>query len=187
MDQNKKDILKHFKDSGHGFETPEGYFEELERQLEKKVNEKSSKLGLVDKNKKRSQKETFTLPDSMDTGFAVPDGYFEELDLDFPVENEKKIFKLKHPGLRILSLSIAASILLFFGIKTLNISDNSVNLNDFQNEDIATWIDSGLVEFDSYEIAEVFSDIELEESLINEEDLFLYFDEIDVENLMIEN
>ena len=43
MDQNKKDILKHFKDSGHGFETPEGYFEELERQLEKKVTEKSSK------------------------------------------------------------------------------------------------------------------------------------------------
>lgn len=170
MDQNKKDILKQFKDSGLGFEIPDGYFEKFEIQL-----------------KNEDSEDTSAIPKKLKTGFDVPDGYFDSLDLDLPVENEKKLFRLAHPKLRILSLSVAASILLFFGIRTLNISENSTDLTELKNEDIAAWIDSGLIDFESYEIADAFSDIELEESLMNEEDLSVYFEEIDVENLMIEN
>jgi hypothetical protein len=185
MDQNKKDILKQLKDSGHGFETPEAYFEKLEHQLKNEVLEETPKLNLV--KDRRSQKKTFKRLNNPKAGFTVPDGYFDTLDSDFPVENKKKLFRLAHPGLRILSLSIAASILLFFGIRTLTVSESATDLTEIQNEDIIAWVDSGLIEFESYEIAEAFSDIELEENLMDIEDLSLYFEEIDVENLMIEN
>ncbi|MCA0931988.1 hypothetical protein LCM02_05965 [Lutimonas saemankumensis] len=187
MDQNKKDILKHFKDSGHGFEIPKGYFKKLEHQLQNQVDAEGFIPEKEKRKENRAEKEIFSMSDKRKTGFSVPEGYFDELESNLRIENEKKIFLLTHPKLRILSLSIAASILLFFGIRTLNLPENSTDLNEFNNEDIASWIDSGLVHLDSYEIAEAFSDVELEGSLINEEDLFYYIDEIDVENLMIEN
>ncbi|UCE93952.1 MAG: hypothetical protein JSV73_01285 [Flavobacteriaceae bacterium] len=170
MDQSKKDILNQIKDTGHGFEVPVGYFEKLEHRL-----------------RNEDEKRDSAIPDRLETGFVVPEGYFEETDSIFPVENEKKLFRLRHPKLRILSLSIAASILLFFGIRTLKVSENASSLPEYQYEDIATWVDNGLIDFEPYEIAEAFSDIELDQSLLSEEELFLYFDEIDVENLMIEN
>ena len=96
MDQNKKDILKRFKDSGPGFEIPKGYFKKLEHELKNEVDKEKSMLRVQKLKENRANKEFFSSTDKPKTGFTVPDGYFNELESNLSVENEKKLFRLTH-------------------------------------------------------------------------------------------
>jgi len=84
-------------------------------------------------------------------------------------------------------MSVAASILLFFGIQFMNKGQQNASQVIVQNEEIANWIAEDLVTFDTYEIAEAFSDVELEETLYADEAVYDYLDFIDIESLIIEN
>ena len=69
------------------------------------------------------------------------DGYFDTIELKISGPKQPKVIPLKNNFIRILSLSIAASILLFFGLKYMNTGENTQNQLVFQPEEFANWIE----------------------------------------------
>ncbi len=181
MDKDHKDILNKLNLSGSGFKTPEDYFDKLEDRLAKKVAENKSlkKLVIIRPNELKTQRK--------DTGFKVPIDYFKEVETRVikSLDTKKRVSKVRR--LSFISLSIAASILLFFGIQFMNKGQHNLDQIVLQSEEVASWVDEDLISFDTYEIAEAFSDIELEHPFYSDEAVNDYLDFIDIESLIIEN
>jgi len=144
-----------------------------------KNKESLSKLHIIRANELKSKRK--------ETGFKIPENYFDQLETKFNKTEEFHTDNRKVRRLRIVSMSIAASILLFFGIQFMNKGQQNVNQIILDNEEIAGWVDEDLITFDSYEIAEAFSDAELEQTLYTDEEVNDYLDFIDIESLIIEN
>jgi len=69
----------------------------------------------------------------------------------------------------------------------MNRGQNTQNQLVFQHEEFANWIESDYVDLNSYEIAEAFNDVELEQVLYSEDEIDEYLNSIDIENLILEN
>ena len=187
MNKKDKDILHKSGSNSTGFTIPEGYFDKVENSLSQKFlsNEMSDKtkslnhLHIIKPNELRINRK--------ETGFEVPENYFEQFETEFHNTIEAKTASGKVLRLRLISMSVAASILLFFGIQFMNKGQQNASLVVVQNEEIANWIAEDLVTFDTYDIAEAFSDVELEETLYADEAVYDYLDFIDIESLIIEN
>lgn len=162
MDKNKENIWKQLKSSGPGFTVPKGYFKSSEGQID---------LDHIGK----------------DHGFRVPEDYFETIQSKIVGTEKTKVISLKLKFIRMSSLSIAASILLFFGLYYFNSSENITDQLAFQDEEFIDWIESDLANPNSYEIAEAFNDVELEHVLFSEEEVDDYLNSVDIENLILEN
>jgi len=187
MNKKDKDILNNSNLNASGFKTPEGYFENLETELFEKAlsseeNDESQSLKKI-----RIAGIDELAFNKKSQGFKVPKDYFEEVEarLDKSILNKKQVPKVRR--LILISMSIAASIVLLFGIKFMNKEGNNINSIVLQNDEIASWVDEDLVSFDTYEIAEAFSDIELEQALYEDDAVNDYLDFIDIESLIIEN
>jgi hypothetical protein len=190
MDSQKKNILDEIKKSGAGFGEPKGYFEDMEDRFvvklsldkAKKVQSKSAELMMPKLN-----------PNDLDVigkahGFTTPAGYFEEDLKHHIIPKTKKIISLNSPGLsKWFNLSIAASILLFFGLGFYLSSNTNVKVTALNTDEIENWIDADLVSFNSFEIAELFEDVELESDLYSDEELGAYLDNLDIENIILDN
>lgn len=187
MDKKKKDIFSNLESSSDGFKVPTGYFENLETELFKKAMSSDSNKRSKHLKKLRVIRTNEVKPIKKTTGFKVPIGYFEEVDARFDksIIIKKEVRKIH--SLRLISMSIAASILLFIGIKFLNLNTNSSSQIVLQNDEIASWMDEDLVSFDTYEIAEAFGDLELEQTLYTDEAVNDYLIFMDIESLIIEN
>lgn len=190
MDRERKSILSKIKTAGTGFTVPKGYLESLEDRFGKTFQDlENSNVKDLDKEMEIQKISDTTALDKIDRkhGFMVPKGYFDQL--------ESKLTKTKHPKIippndrhsRVFYLSIAASILLFFGIQYMNTNKNTNNQLHLQDREIANWIEADLIDFNSNEIAEAFSDIELENPLYSDEEVFNYLNDVDIENIIIEN
>lgn len=181
MEGNKNNILKHLKKSDPGFIVPKDYFEGMEDRVDPTRNA----LGL---NPNQNQKSPFNIDDiGKDPGFSVPEGYFDTVEAKINRADKTKVIRLKSNFTRLLSLSIAASILLFFGINYLNKKQITSDTLVFQDEEFVNWIESDLVDFNSYEIAEAFNDMEIEHTLYAEDEVGDYLNGVDIENLILEN
>lgn len=190
MDKEHNNRINKIDSSSSGFKIPDDYFDNLENILAQKIL--TIELSEKKKKKKKSLNKLHIIrPNELktkrtNTGFKVPENYFElfETRIDQPKEfntNKRKVHRL-----RIFSMSVAASILLFFGIQFMNKGQQSVNQVILENEEIAGWIDEDLITFDTYDIAEAFSDVEIEQTLYAEEAMNDYLDFIDIETLIIE-
>lgn len=188
MDKENKNTNDSKKSKSTGFKVPEAYFDTFESNL-------FEKFSNLDTDKEGDEAEKFSvlrneesLKAKRDPGFKVPDGYFEKTDIKFKNEDGRKMSP-KVRSLRILSLSIAASILLFFGIKYMNKGETSIIADQvvLQNDEISDWVADDLVYFDTYEIAEAFDDVELEQNLYSEDAVNYYIDFVDIESLILEN
>lgn len=187
MDKKDKDILNKLDSSSTGFKIPDGYFDNLENRLSEKAltneqsdNEKSlHQLHIIRPNELKI--------DRKETGFKVPENYFEQIEsrFDKPGKANKAVGKVR--TLRLISMSVAATILLFFGIQFMNNGQQSVNAVNIENEEIADWVAEDLITFNTYDIAEAFSDVELEQTLYTDEAVNDYLDFMDIESLIIEN
>ena len=189
MDREKKSILSKIKTSGTGFTAPKGYLESLDERLGKTFKDlENSNVKDLDKEMKTQKISDVTTLDKIDRkhGFIVPKGYFDQLESKLTKTKNPGIFSLNDRNNRLFYLSIAASILLFFGIQYMNTNKNNNQLL-LQDQEIANWIEADLIHFNSNEIAEAFSDIELENPLYTDEEVFDYLNEIDIENIIIEN
>ena len=190
MDLNKENILKQLKNSGPGFTVPKGYFKSLEDRIDHTISS-------VDPNHKKNEGNTspnqkspssFNLDQiGKDPGFKVPEGYFDTVQSKTTKLEKTKVISLNGKFIRILSLSIAASILLFFGLNYMNTRENTKDQLVFQDEEFIDWIESDLADPNSYEIAEAFNDVELEHMLFSEEEVDEYLNNVDIENLILEN
>ncbi|MGI9530441.1 hypothetical protein [Lutimonas sp.] len=188
MDKRNKNIDKTKKSNSPDFKVPDGYFENFESRLFEKISN-------TDTDKKTTHLKNISIFRNegssglkKEHGFKVPEGYFENTDLNFNKE-DPKTYSPKVRKLRLISLSIAASILLFFGIKYFNSGETSLYPDQvtLQNDEIADWVADDLVYFDTYEIAEAFDDIELEQNIYAEDAVNYYLDFVDIESLILEN
>jgi hypothetical protein len=182
MEHPKKNILNTLKKSGSGFSHPEGYFDGLEDRFvnnlkDKKVNQPDETVlqGLEAIGKSH--------------GFTVPIGYFEEDTEKIAVPRSNKVISLFGiPIKKWASLSIAASLLLFFGLRFFTSGNTQTELAELTNSDIENWIDADLISFSSYDIAEAYSDVSLEDEMnYSDEEVDIYIDNIDFENILLEN
>jgi len=191
MDQEKENILNNLKKSGPGFTVPKAYFEKMEARIEQKMDSTDSNSDTnsdTNSDLKSNKKNTLSLDQiGKEHGFKIPDGYFDENEPKLKKLKTTKIVPLKNNYTRILALSIAASILLFFGIKYMNPTQNAKSQMVFQDEEFINWIESDLVELNSYEIAEAFNDVELDQVLYPEDEVDEYLNTIDIEHLILEN
>ena len=186
----KKNILDILKEKGTGFKVPEGYLDSIESAVDLKLKENNFPL-----------ENGYTVPDNYFDTFenkvvdklqmnSVPNGYFNTIE-DNVFEKLRKEEKSKVIDFSsrikkaLIPLSVAASIL-FVLILTYN-GDNEVSPALAQTE-IDYLIDEDFITLNSYEIAEVYNDTDIDDINLNEElDLTDYVNGIDVEILMLEN
>lgn len=190
MDRNKENILNQLKNSGPGFTVPKGYFESLESKIDHGINslDSNDKKSELNANKRQGQNSSFDLDQiGKDHGFTIPEGYFDTIQSKITGGEKTKVIRLQNNYIRILSLSIAASILLFFGLSYMNTRENITDQLVFQDEEFINWIESDLADPNSYEIAEAFNDVEIEHVLFSEEEVGDYLNSVDIENLILEN
>lgn len=179
MDRNKENILNQLKKSGPGFTVPKAYFKEAgthdnsDNYLENNTSEKITGSNL-DIHLKAP-------------GFKVPNGYFETVESNIFESRNPKIISFKTKVVRVLTFAAAASVLLFFGINYMNSNQGINEEMVFEDEELVSWIESDLVDFNSYELAEAFNDLEFEHDLYAEEDIDEYLNTVDIENLILEN
>lgn len=186
MKKKKAFHMDHFKKSDSVFKVPKGYFESLEDRMDHIIDfDGFSEEPSIEKNKEHGS----TLKEMIgkEPGFKVPEGYFEGAGSQIPFQKEQKVIPFKKQFIRNLSLAAAASVLLFFGLNNINSKFDQRNQLEFQDEEFGIWIESDLVDLNSYEIAEAFSDIELDHSLYNQEGMDEYLNTLDIENLILDN
>lgn len=173
MKKKVKIDIENFDASGSkepGFKVPENYFEEFSDALFTKIHEES-------------------LP--KETGFTIPKSYFEEVgeNIISAIEFPKKRKNTKVKILYAIS-SVAAAVLLFFSIFNYNKTE-VINFNEVTNTDIEEWITQGNMNFDSYDVASIDSNISwsttIELENISNEEIDNYLHTVDAEFLFNEN
>lgn len=152
-----------------GFRVPENYFESLDVRLMTRLKGNSKK------------------------GFDVPEGYFEDFEVKPPAATgsqaeHKGVFKLNRPeAKKLIWMAVAATILLFFGVKYNNQNQSVLEWEDLEQAELSSWIESDLAELNEYDIAEAYPDVELNAPTISNEELNAYLNEIELDQILYEN
>jgi len=130
---------------------------------------------------------------SEETAFSIPKGYFDTVEDNVfkKLHTETKVIDFKTRFIKtFLPIAAAASLLLFVTLQLLN--NNNDNTDLFANmelSEIENWIDNGSLEFDSYQIAAVYNDTDLEDIELDQQysddNLMDYLDDIDIESLIL--
>ncbi|MGB5822341.1 MAG: hypothetical protein WBG90_22855 [Saonia sp.] len=143
------------------FKTPEGYFEGLTDRLLDKISDSGSQ-----------GKETL-LPKK--EGFTVPDGYFKDLHhtIDQKLkEKETQVVPLRsYKKYYYAVASIAALVLLVFGLQWTNSDTKDISFEGLASSDIEAYFEDYELGLTSYEIAQVIPVEELEINDILEDGL----------------
>lgn len=190
MDHNEKDILEKMKNSGTGFNLPEGYFDSLENKIsagmitdELSDQKKESRLFQKD-----SQKIKALFKIGKNSGFKVPEGYFQKDDAYLMGSFGKRVISLPiNKNSKVIWYSVAASFLLFFAIKNVAVAPSELDLSEINSSEIETWIDADLVSFNSYDVAEVYNDLDLADYDFTDEEVETYIANEDIENIILQN
>lgn len=159
----------------HGFNTPKDYFETFEDGLFSKLKEDQL---------------------SNESGFAVPDGYFDQLE-ETLLERLKtdsepvKVVSLFSRKTILYGVAIAACLALIITV-ALPKDPGPGDFEDLQLSNIESYIDAGNLNWDSYDVAALMTDeeleaISLETELFSEESLEDYLlNNLDDSTLLIE-
>ncbi len=195
MSNNNLDILKK---TGTGFKTPNGYFKNIEKNVftqlsenqlpqEEGFNMPPNYLETVEDKVLTKITVDYTQPNE---SLNIPDGYFEGIeDRVFSKIQQEDIAEPKVINFRsrliklIVPIAVSASVLL---ILVLNQNENKYSLQDVAASDIEGWIEEDLVTLDSYEIAELYGDVNLEEEFSNDDlDMLNYVNGTDIESVLL--
>ena len=162
-----------------GYASPQGYFDGLEDAVLKKIREEKANQSAASLTKK--------------TGFSIPDNYLDTVEDKiaskvYEESKEVKVIDLKSIILkRIVPFVAAASVLLLI---VVNYNSRTPSFETVASTDIEQWIENDLITLDTYEIADVYNDTELESSSLfteTEDDVLDYLNGTDIESLLIEN
>ncbi len=203
-----KDKLKHIKPTENSFKVPKGYFDTVEGAVfaklsAEKLSEKegfstpdsyfdSVEDNVLEKIKKGESLQS-TLPANKQTGFSIPENYLNTIEDTVTAKlnddtKQVKVIDFRTVLLkRIVPFASAAAVLLLIYI---NYNTKKISFDNVASTDIEQWIENDLITFDTYEIAEVYNDIELENSILfegDENELIEYLDGTDIESLLLEN
>lgn len=163
--------MKERDGNNRGFRVPEDYFESMESKMAAR------------------------LKDGSRNGFKVPEGYFEDFKVKLPTDSvssiegrSKGVYKLnRSEAKKLIWMAAAATILLFFGVKYMSTSEKALDWEDLEQAEISSWIESDLTDLNAYDIAEAYPDVELDASLISNEELNAYLNEIELDQILYEN
>ncbi len=188
MKNKNKNILKNINKSG--FKTPDNYFVQFEKELQNKINPLPTGFKVPDdyfKNFEANFSKEDKLANIKTPGFNTPDHYFESIEDEVGSMSKKsKVIPLNRSSIiKMAGLAIAASLLLFFSIARFNTNNDQIDY--VADNEIETWLEEGLVSFNTYDIEDVFSDEDL--NLIAEESdaVTNYLNYTDIEVLLLEN
>lgn len=190
MKHDKKDILGKLKNSGTGFNLPEGYFDSLDDKIIEGMitAEGSKKTGQPPFFQKDTHKAGGLIKIGKKSGFKVPQGYFDQDEAYLIRSTEKRIFSIPiNKNKMMIWYSVAATFLLFFAIKYVTVTPSDFDLSEINQSDIETWIDDDLVSFNSYDLSEVFDEIDLNDHHFTDEEVETYIANEDIENIILQN
>lgn len=195
----KKSKLEHKKLKEKGFKAPDGYFDTVEDAIFAQIAAEKfpEKLGFtvpptyleeVENNVlKKLRKEKF----QKETGHKIPEAYFETIEerVFAKLKDEKPVAKvIDFRSLllkRLIPFAAAASLLLFL---VLNGNREDISLDNVATTEIEHWIENDMISLDAYEIAEVYSDVELDnQDYVGDEEIIDYLDDMNVESIILEN
>ncbi len=196
MKQSKLDIIKQ---KGSGFKVPKGYLDAVEDAVisELKTETFPDKDGFItpkgyfdsfEDNLFNKLGKEFIKTESFD----IPKDYFDTLEdrvfdrINKERHKEPKVISLNNRLKKVvLPLAIAASLVFIFVINY----NRTTSLDVVAETEIEEWIEDDLISLDSYEIAEVFNDVDLTENDTFDEDTELldYLNGTDVESMILEN
>ena len=153
MDDNIKNseaYLNSFLEKENGFSVSKNYFETFEDAIEVK---------LLEDNFPKEQ------------AFTPPHSYFKELENNIltkikvsSIKKETKVISFKERVLKIIPVSVAASLILFIGLNSFVFNtDKKLTLDSLSETDIEYWLDDNVL--NSNDIAAV-----LEEDILEEND-----------------
>jgi hypothetical protein len=191
LEDKNKDILKNINNNDSGFLLPESYFNDFERNF----HMDSSKLGpgFIEPDNYFKDVEGKIMSKVKYTGFKTPLNYFQEIDDEIlnkykGTANRTKVYNLfKTRKLKFIGYSIAASLLLFIGLKNFNFENEQLEFETLEFSEIEGWMDNDLISFSSYDIQDTFGDITLSnEDIYTSDAVFNYLVEENIENLLNE-
>ena len=184
-----------------GFSFPKDYFGTVEDAIFSKLLEDT----LDKKTPFRTPKNYFsTIEDRVleslkseekENVYATPKGYFDSVeDKVFErLQTETKVIDFKTRFIKkFLPIVAAASLLLFITLQLLNNTTEQKDLfASLETSEIENWIENGDFEMNSYQIAAVYEDTNIEdielEQEYNDDHLMEYLDDIDLESLILTN
>ncbi|WP_196892930.1 hypothetical protein [Aureivirga marina] len=179
-DDKHNDFLNREKDlyQKNGFSTPDAYFESFEDDLMSKILEEEIK-------EKSSTK----------TGMKVPDLYFDSLEEkifeNLPKEEKKSKIRFLNTSNFYRFASVAAAAILIIWIMTTKKEQNSLNFDSISNNELNNWVTNETGDLGTYELAALYEDNEdllgqdiLFTNTISDEDLELYLNDIEIEDLL---
>ena len=147
------------------FKTPEEYFEGFDKRLMDKLSEENTNIP-------------------KEEGFDLPEGYFDGLykNIQKKLDNQETKMVQLHPYRKyyIAAVSVAAVILLFFGLNWT--TSTCPKFDDLANADIEAYFEINELGLTTYEIAEVIPVDELEindilKNQFNEKNVIDYLNE----------
>lgn len=149
------------KKQQHGFSVPTNYFDSVEDQF------------FADLATNQFPKET---------GHQVPSNYFSTVEerlfsqLEF-AEKEVKVISLRTRMLRYIPTAAAASVLLFFGLNYLTLTNTNI-FENISSTEIENWISEDYLTLNPESFSAQFVDADFTEASLLEDDLSLTDDEI---------
>ena len=179
----------------NGFSTPKNYFDSIEENV-------FSSIVLDSIGKKNS----FEIPDNYFSlvepsvlekirreDDLVPSSYFDSIEdrVFEKIKTEPKVVSFRKNIIqKIIPLAAAASIVLMITLQFFNANQN----NDFASidvDDIEFWIENGDLNFSDSELAFLYEETEIETVSVfdfyEEDEVFEYLNELDVESLILTN
>ncbi len=193
MKNNKNDILKFLKTKGTGFSKPESYFENFENNFQK--NKVKITTGFKIPENYFEEIENIIIAKNKDsgsinkTGFTIPKNYFSTVEEKFYSNNRSsRVIPLRnYKTFKLIALSIAASLLLFFSLYNFSPNSGKLSVDSIELAEIESWLENDLISFNTYEISEIFTEIDLDIANNETDEVLDYFDYMDMETLILEN
>lgn len=125
-----------------------------------------------------------------DNNSEIPNDYFDTFEdrVLAKLNKSKKVISLKSAAKYLVPISIAASLLFFVILRT---DKTVVSFDSLATNEIEQFIESGLVDINTFTLSETFSEIDLEtnnfEDIISDEEVLNYLTVEDLETIIYEN
>ena len=198
IDKELKNIapsLYQLKKLGTGFSVPKSYFETVETTIAFDIfnTNKEKVFKIPDNYFKSVEGNVLNKIQEIDAEFSIPEGYFDTIEdaVLEKINSEPKVISIKSRIIKqFIPFIAAASLLLFISLQFFNTPDTDL-FSSLETTEIENWIENNNLGLNSYEIASIYEDIDIENldinSLYDDDEMLNYLNDINVESLILTN
>jgi len=85
-------------------------------------------------------------------------------------------------------MAVAASLIIFIGIRQFTTPSNIVSVEDLSSAEIENWMNENYMSMNSYDISETYSDLDLTtDNMFQADEIEAYLIDKDIEELLTDN